>query len=366
MTLETLLPPLDLSLRNALRRSLLAWYRSAARDLPWRRTRDPYAIWVSEIMLQQTQVETVIPYYQRFLKALPTVAALAAAPEGRVMKLWEGLGYYRRARHLQAAARQVVGPGRGVLPADARAWQALPGVGAYTAGAIASIALGEPAAILDGNVKRVLSRIFVVPGEVERAATQAKLWALARALVPARSPGDFNQALMDLGAVICREDVLHCGVCPVKKVCRAYASGDPERWPKRAPGKPKPHKFRVAGLLTQGDKILLGQRPEGGLLGGLWEIPGGTVQAHEARPRALRRIFREKLGLKIKAGEQLAIVEHAYTHFSLTLHVLRAQGGEGIPRARYHQALCWAGKGVRARLALSRADRKVLEKLAKT
>ncbi|NTV52561.1 MAG: A/G-specific adenine glycosylase [Candidatus Firestonebacteria bacterium] len=340
---------------------MLNWYRSQARDLPWRRTHDPYAIWVSEIMLQQTQVETVIPYYRRFLLAFPTVGALAGAPEEKVLKLWEGLGYYRRARHLQAAARLVVKAHTGQLPADAQAWQALPGVGAYTAGAIASIALGEPAPILDGNVKRVLSRIFVVSGPAAGSVVLKKLWALAADLVPAKAPGDFNQALMELGALICRVDGPRCPACPVRKKCRAYASGDPENWPQRMPGKRRPHKTMVAGLVQVGGKLLLGQRPENGLLGGLWELPGGEVKSGETYPAALRRIFRSELGVDIEPGKAAAPgVQHAYTHFSLTLHAYRVRLSGGTPRARFHQALRWVTPGQMVRLAVPLADRKVL------
>jgi A/G-specific adenine glycosylase len=360
--MQTPVLPLMLTpaLRLSLQRSLLAWYRSQARDLPWRRTHDPYAIWVSEIMLQQTQVETVIPYYRRFLRACPTVADLAAASEERVLKLWEGLGYYRRARHLHAAAKLVMGPLAGKLPTHAQAWLALPGVGAYTAGAIASIALGEPAPILDGNVKRVLSRVFTVGGVLERRGTLEKLWALAGALVPSRSPGDFNQALMELGALVCRADDPRCPDCPVKKNCRAWASGDPERWPRPTAGKPRPHKQMVAGLLQSAGKTLLGQRPEGGLLGGLWELPGGELKAGESKTQALERLFLEKLGVEVAAGAVVGRVEHAYTHFSLTLHVLRAVLIRGVPRAHFHQALRWVTPRERARLAVPLADRKVL------
>lgn len=219
----------------ACRSALLAHFERHGRDLPWRRSRDPYAIWVSEVMLQQTRVETVIPYYTRFLERFPTPRALADAPLESVLAAWAGLGYYRRARLLHAGARAVVAQHGGVLPGDVKALRALPGVGDYTAGAIASIAFGLPEPVVDGNVERVIARLFALRGDPRRAPTRARLWALARRFADCDRPGDVNQALMDLGATVCLPVHPRCLLCPVRRFCAAHAQGDPERYPERRP-----------------------------------------------------------------------------------------------------------------------------------
>ena len=324
----------------ALRRGLLAWYRREARDLPWRRTRDPYRIWLSEIMLQQTRVETVIPYYERFTRVFPAVAALARAGEARVLKLWEGLGYYSRARNLHAAAKTVAGEGSR-WPRTAEEWRRLPGVGRYTAGAIASIAFGERAPVLDGNVKRVLARLFEIERPIDEPKTAELMWGIAESLVPPRSPGDFNQSLMELGACICVPRSPRCGECPVNGSCEAYASGRQDELPRRREKAAVPHHDVVAAAIERRGRILIGKRPAGGLLGGLWEFPGGKVRRGEGREAALRREIAEELGRGIAVGPRLARVEHAYSHFRITLHVYRCSIDKGRPQAKFHAALRW-------------------------
>src|SRR5438477_7801382 len=233
-------------------KKLLAWYRKEARDLPWRRTRDPYAIWVSEIMLQQTQIATVIPYYERWMKRFPTVKALARAPLDDVLKVWEGLGYYARARNLHQAARVLKS-----LPKTSEAWRSGPAVGAYTAAAIASIAHGERAAVFDGNVRRVLSRLEA------RDVTAAP--------APRGKPGDYNQALMELGQRVCTFRAPKCDACPLAADCKARASGTPEAWPSKKPRKEVPHKEVAIGVIWDADRFYVQRREEEGLLGGLWE-----------------------------------------------------------------------------------------------
>ena len=327
--------------RTALVRKLLRWYRSHARDLPWRRTRDPYRVWLSEIMLQQTRVETVQDYYHRFTEAFPGIEDLAAASEDRVLKLWEGLGYYSRARNLLKAARWVVRESGGSFPEDAGSLQALPGVGRYTAGAIASIAFGERTPVLDGNVKRVLARLFAVRESIDTAAAEKRLWALADTLVSARAPGDSNQALMELGARICTPRRPGCEVCPAEGFCEARASGLTGILPVRKARKPVPHHPIVAAAMKKNGRYLFGRRPSEGMLGGLWEFPGGKVESGESHAGALVREVREELGLDVEVGDRIASVNHAYTHFKITLYLYGCKVLAGKPEARYHTSLKW-------------------------
>ncbi|MGB2988130.1 MAG: A/G-specific adenine glycosylase, partial [Phycisphaerae bacterium] len=300
---------------RGLRRALLGWFRRNARELPWRQTRDPYRIWVSEIMLQQTRVETVIPYYRRFLKELPNVRALASAKQDQVLKLWQGLGYYRRARNLQQAARIITSKHRGCFPRTAEAWQTLPGVGRYTAGAIASIAFGERVPVLDGNAKRVLARLCAIEDGIDETATTNRLWSIVETLVPVRNPGAFNQALMELGSRLCAPKRPSCDRCPLRHRCRARALGMEERLPVRRRKDPVPHYDIVAGAICRSGRYLLGKRPPEGLLGGLWEFPGGKIENGETHQQALVREMRDEFGLDVDVGPLVGIVRHAYSHF---------------------------------------------------
>ena len=253
--------------------ALGAWFDRVARDLPWRRTRDPYAIWLSEVMLQQTRVETVIPYYERFLARYPTVADLAGATLDQVLSLWSGLGYYRRARVLHLAAREVTERYGGAFPAEAAGLRDLPGVGAYTAGAIASIAFDRREALVDGNVARVLARLEGIDDDIKSAAGARRLWAAAARLVPAERPGRFNQALMELGATVCTPRSPRCDACPVDGACAARAAGREEELPVISPKREAPSVAMVAAVVRAGRRVLLARRAEGGLFGGLWEPP---------------------------------------------------------------------------------------------
>ena len=275
---------------NAFHRALPRWYRRHRRDLPWRRTRDPYAIWVSEVMLQQTRVETVIPYYRRWLRAFPDARALARAPLTRVLKLWEGLGYYSRARNLHRAAARVAGPGF----SD---WAALPGVGRYTAGAIASIAFDRRAAIVDGNVARVFARVFNLRQNIKRPAAQRRLWRLAEALLPARRCGEFNQALMELGALVCGPVNPRCDACPLRAVCAAPGDALPNRG-RRPRWRAVVHD--VAWDCRQG-KVRVRQRPATGLLAGLWELPP-TVAGKECLAVVRHTILNQRITLRVWAA----------------------------------------------------------------
>lgn len=260
---------------RAIAGALVRWFRRGHRDLPWRRTQDPWAVWVSEVMLQQTRVDVVVPYYERFLARFPAVGALATAPLDDVLAGWAGLGYYRRARQLHAAAGSVVRDHAGRVPSDEEALRALPGIGRYTAGAIRSIAFGARAPIVDGNVARVLSRLFALPGGPGDAAWERRLWSLATALVPAADPSSFNQGLMELGATVCTPRAPRCDTCPLARFCRARALGRPEAFP---PPKPRPRVERVerwalVGTRSRDGALWLRRRDDDEHNAGQWEFP---------------------------------------------------------------------------------------------
>jgi len=356
---------------SAPQRRLLAWYEGEARALPWRKSTDPYAILVSEVMLQQTRVETVIPYYERFLRAYPTVEALARAPIDDVLKLWEGLGYYRRAHNLHRASREVVHQHAGRIPADHVALRALPGIGPYTAAAVASIAFGEDEPVLDGNVVRVLARWFRVSGDPRRSDTRRSLEAVARSLIPAGRAGAFNQALMDLGARVCAPRLPRCEACPVEAVCEAHQAGEEELFPMRAARRPVPHRDVVAGVIWERGhdpwdpdaRVLIAQREAGDMLGGLWEFPGGTVEQGESFDEALCRELREELGMEVEVGSLFTTVDHAYTHFRMTLHVFHCRHTGGRPRTLGCADFSWVLPSEIAGYALSVADQTVARSL---
>ncbi len=315
-----------------LQTNLLAWYAQQGRDLPWRRDRDPYRIWVSEVILQQTQVKTAIPYYERFLAAFPTVETLAQADLQQVLKVWQGLGYYRRAHHLHRAAQQIVAQHQGRFPADWQAAIALPGIGRTTAGGILSAAFDQPVAILDGNVKRVLARLLALP--VPPAKATKLLWQWSEALLARSQPRDFNQALMDLGATICTPKQPQCSACPWAIACLARTRNLQHQLPMREPSAPLPHKqIGVAVIRDEAGQILIDRRRDEGLLGGLWEFPGGKIEAGETVEACIRREIQEELALEIEVGAHLLTVEHAYSHFRITLfvHECRYLGGEPQP-----------------------------------
>ena len=289
---------------------LLAWFDRQRRQLPWRRDRDPYRVWVSEVMLQQTRVETVGPYYERFLGRFPDRASLAAAADDEVLATWSGLGYYRRARQLLAAARQLEAEG-GDWPRTATEWRRLPGVGPYTAAAVTSIAFGEPEPALDGNAVRVLTRLAAERGAPSRAAVRRRLEERARELLDPERPGDSNQALMELGATVCRPRRPHCGRCPLTGDCRAAAVGEAESYPFRRPARAPRQELRVVALVSRGARLLLFRRPQDDpLLGGLWELPWTEGEAGASAEGELGRRY----GGRWRLGERLAGTRHAITN----------------------------------------------------
>ncbi|MDE2621776.1 MAG: A/G-specific adenine glycosylase [Betaproteobacteria bacterium] len=282
-------------------------------DLPWQDTRDPYRIWVSEIMLQQTQVATVIPYYQRFMERFPDVLALARADENEVLQYWSGLGYYARARHLHRAARQVASVG-GHFPETAETLQQLPGVGRSTAAAIAAFAYGQRQAILDGNVKRVLARVFAIAGNLAQAAVTARLWALAESLLPARNIEAYTQGLMDIGATCCVLRNPRCQSCPLQELCEACRQGAVQDYPAPRAARPVPEKsFQMLVVAHQG-RLLLEKRPSQGIWGGLWSFP----EAAEGEDPA--KILKERWGLEGRPWATLPPLRHALTHFRLRIY----------------------------------------------
>ncbi len=352
---------------NPFAAELLTWFRANAADLPWRRARTPYTVWLSEIMLQQTQVATVTGYFERFLAAYPDVQALAAAPLDDVLKRWEGLGYYSRARNLHRAARMIVTEWGGQFPDNAAALQQLPGIGRYTAGAIASLAFGEDVPVLDGNVIRILARLDNIADDIRQPAVISALWERAAALVPPGQAGPYNEALMELGRVICRPRQPRCGACPVAAHCLARAAGTQEARPVKARRAPTPHYDVVAGVIegqgAQAGRILIAQRPAEGLLGGLWEFPGGKQEDGESLPEALVRELEEELGIGVEVGEFIVQVKHAFTHFRITLHAFTCRHVRGEPQALGVAGFAWVTLAEMDGYAFGRADQHVIAAL---
>jgi A/G-specific adenine glycosylase len=361
--------------RAALRRRLLAWYDAGHRRLPWRFPQhgaDPYRVWIAEVMLQQTQVRTVLPYYARFVARFPTLEALAAADEDDVLAHWSGLGYYARGRNLLAAARAALAR-HGGLPAALDALRALPGFGPYTAGAVASIAFAIPAPAVDGNVQRVLARLFAVQGGPGQPVFRRRIEAIAGELVGseagaappsgARStgrPGDLNQSLMELGATVCASRAPRCGRCPVSSLCAARAAGRAADFP--APRKRPARRALVlaCGVVRRGGRVLLARRPAEGLFGGLWALPSTEVAEHEDAGAALARALRREHGLRCAVGPELAACERTLTHRALTLRAFRC---EPARRVAEREDLRWAAEAALGAWGLPAAVRALLARI---
>ncbi len=361
---------------SAAARLLVAWHEAQQRNLPWRHApagaREPYAVWISEIMLQQTRVEAVIGYYLRWMARFPTLAALAAADQQEVLKAWEGLGYYARARNLHRAAKIVVDKHDGVLPDDRQALLALPGIGAYTVGALLSIAYNQPEPLLDGNVKRVLARLLDLAEPIDRPAVLQDLWGHARALVEAAAPGTAgacNEAIMELGALVCTPQNPRCLLCPLQELCASAARGTQADRPVMPARKRTPHYTVAAGVIWQDEPyashLLLAQRPHKGLLGGMWEFPGGKLEDTDADLAAcLRREIDEELGMEIEVRAPITVVQHAYTHFRITLHAFHAIHRGGEPQAIGCADWRWLPLREVENFPLAVTDRKILAAVA--
>ncbi|RLB45135.1 MAG: A/G-specific adenine glycosylase [Deltaproteobacteria bacterium] len=348
------------------RTRLLRWYGRHKRDLPWRQSRDPYAIWISETMLQQTRVETVIPYWHRFLEHFPDVASLADASQEDVYSAWTGLGYYSRARNLQTAARQIMDEHDGALPKTVDELRRLQGIGPYTAGAVASIAFDRPAAIVDGNVVRVLSRLRGLREDVGQKAIMDRLWSWSESLVSAgRRAGDFNQAMMELGATVCLPRAPLCLSCPLRNHCDAERSGDAESLPIKASRKKPKVVSAVAVWIERRGKVLVVQRPETGLMANLWELPGGEIDVKKPQEADTRAAVRAATGLAIGQLERAGQVTHLFTHRKLTLHVHVARRIEGRVHLGDLQAFRWLAPHALADLPQAGPMRKALALLGR-
>ncbi|OGT27369.1 MAG: A/G-specific adenine glycosylase [Gammaproteobacteria bacterium RBG_16_66_13] len=344
-------------------RALLTWYRKNRRTLPWRPGRDPYRVWVAEIMLQQTRAETVAPYYLRWIERFPTLASLAGASDSQVLRSWEGLGYYRRALALRDGARRVVADHGGALPREPSALLRLPGIGAYTAAAIGALAFGRDEIALDGNLRRVLSRLSNLEIDPRRPEGTRRLTAYARAILPSGRAADFNQALMDLGSLVCLPREPRCPKCPLAKWCAARRAGVASERPIRMRRKPVPRRVATAGVLRRGGRVLIARRPPGKLLGGLWEFPGGKRRSRESLQACLRRELKEELGVDVAVTRPLGQVRHAYSHFHVLVHVYGCRLLHGKPAPLEHRALRWAAPAQLRRYPMGKVARTIARAL---
>jgi len=346
----------DDGVKKEIQTRLLRWFEKNKRDLPWRTTRDPYAIWVSEIMLQQTQVTTVLPYYQRFLKSFPTVRHLAKADLSRVLKIWEGLGYYSRARNLHRASQIVLRDFHGRIPNNLKGLLSLPGIGRSTAGAILSFAFNMDAAILDGNAKRVLSRLLAVSASSEKEKMENILWQISDSLIPKGLSNPFNQAVMDLGSMICTPKNPLCPECPLCGLCKGKRSGEPERFPVKIPKKKIPHVEVVCAVIWKKKRVLLNQRPPSGLLGGLWEFPNWKSES-KSKLR-FRNDIQKETGMNVEVKKAIGTFKQTFSHFKLTLHVYHCQPTSGKGKGK------WVPIGNLHLLPMSRIHRRIAESIS--
>lgn len=349
------------SKRRSIQTKVRVWFKNNARDLPWRHTRDPYRIWVSEVMLQQTQVSTVVPYYLKFLERFPTLESLAAASQDEVLKMWQGLGYYRRAIHLHRAARVLVKRFYGRVQSDAASLRQLPGVGRYIAGAIQSFAFDLPAPILEANSARVLCRLFALRGPLNAAHNQKRLWELSEQLLPRRHAGLHNQAIMELGALVCVAGRPRCERCPLARVCAANTRHIADQLPETR-ARPKFIDVQdAAAIIRRRGRVLIVQRPTHERWGGLWELPRTTVATNESPQDAILSFVHERLGLKIQLGCKVFTVKHGVTHHRITLSCYESRCVAGRVRANGYAAHRWVQPDRLGEFAYSSPQRKVIE-----
>lgn len=340
---------------------VLTWFSRNRRPMPWRSRPTPYRVWISEIMLQQTQVDTVIPYYRRFMARFPSLRALAAADLQDVLKQWEGLGYYTRARSLHRAARIVAAERRGRLPRSAEGLLTLPGIGPYTAAAVASICFGQPVPAVDGNVLRVFARFLGIRESIASGRTRRRIAERLADAIPAGSPGDFNQALMEIGALLCRPRAPACSSCPLKAQCVACRTDAADRIPVKRNSKKVPHCDWAAGMVMHRGRLLVRRRPTRDMLGGLWEIPGGQRGQGEPAEEAARRHVLEKTGIRIRVGPACCTVKHAYSHFRITLHAFECRATSTTIPPEKKDTVLWASKSQVAALPFDTASRRALD-----
>jgi A/G-specific adenine glycosylase len=353
---------------RAIGRQLLTWYAEHKRDLPWRKSLDPYAVWVSEMMLQQTQVATVIPFFERWMQRFPDVGALARADESDVLHAWQGLGYYSRARNLRRAAELIMQRHAGRVPDDVSVLRALPGIGPYSAGAISSIAYGRAEPLVDGNVVRVLARLFALRGDPNRAPLKAELWKLAhllvRSLVPGALPGDFNQALMELGATVCTPRAPRCEVCPLSGHCLAKQRDLTELLPELPIREKATRVHMVAAIVLRGGRVLVTKlKPEAPRWAGMWLFPNAEVGRNETPEVAVQRVLRSSVGLRGEPTGLVCVVRHSVTRFRITLDAYRTKSAAGKPQAVSVAEVAWRKPSELSDLAMPTAHRAIAERL---
>lgn len=346
-----------------VREKLLGWYAANRRRLPWRETADPFAIWVSEVMLQQTRVATAIPYYLRFMDRFPTAKDLAGADIQKVLKLWEGLGYYSRARNLHRAAGLVVSRFSGRVPDDPDAFRSLPGVGDYIAAAVMSIAFNRVLAVVDGNVKRVLSRLLEIDTPVNRSGAHKIFRVPAMDLICPKQPAEFNQAMMELGALVCLPGNPDCGTCPLAGQCMAKQHRTTTNYPKRDVSKKVPHRHLAIGVIRKKGKMLAVRRPAEGFLGGLWEFPATPANRGYTKRTDIEEMMTAETGLEIAVDRRLTGIRHAYTHFTLTADVYLCRHVAGRVRLKTARGHRWVTMGSLLRLPLHKATHKFMDDL---
>lgn len=347
-----------------LQTNLLAWYDKNKRDLPWRDCDDPYKIWLSEIMLQQTRVDQATPYYERFVNRFPTVYDLAEADQQEVLKVWEGLGYYSRARHLHDAAKLVVEEFDGRVPDSWKEINKLKGVGPYTAAAVLSIAYQKRHAVVDGNVIRVLSRYYGIEDDVRSTKTKNTIQDYADELISEDRPGDFNQALMELGATVCTPANPDCANCPLQAGCVAHKTARTEEIPYKSPAKKRPHhQIGVGIIFNEDNEVLIALRPEDAMLGGLWEFPGGKQEPDEAMEDTVQRELKEELGIDVSIRKPFMKLDHAYSHFKITMHAYLCDLESGAPEPKSSQEIRWISINELEDYPFPKANRRLTEKL---
>ncbi len=340
------------------------WYRKKARKMPWRGEKDPYRIWLSEVMLQQTQIDTVVPYYKRWLQKYPTLKDVAQASEDDILKLWEGLGYYARARNFHKACQQVVQDYDGKIPTDPQAFSTLKGVGPYTLAAVQSIAFGYGLPAIDGNVKRVISRVKRIDEPPSKALSEIE--SFLKANIHNAYPGDFNQAMMDIGATICNPNKPRCEVCPLSSECEAFQKNQVSLYPIKEEKALRPHYRAAVGIVWNKDKLLISKRKSEGLLGGLWEFPGGKMKHGETAKECVEREVEEEVGVQVDAAHSVGVIKHAYTHFSIEMEGFLCRYLKGTPQTRDCADWKWVEFKDLKKFAFPMANRKLFPLLPKT
>ncbi len=361
-------PSLDQQFVARTRRAVHRWFARAKRPLPWRAEPSPYRIWIAEIMAQQTRIETILPYYRRWLERFPDVATLANAPLDDVLRLWSGLGYYSRARNLHRAAQRIVETHDGLLPADPTTLQTLPGIGRYTAGAIASLAYGKPAPLVDGNVIRVIARLLDIAEDVTRPAVVERFWRIAAALVPSRNPGPFNEGLMELGALVCTPQSPACRRCPLQRDCLAYAHGVVEERPARPPKKNVPLVHIAAAVIQRADgAVLMVQNEYDRLFGGLWQLPQHPpdfTPAGAIGKRALTQALAAQLGQAVTVGKKIGRLDHLLSHRRLRIELYTAAMPDRPLSLQGYRAYRWLHERDAHDPAMASFTRKLLRMIA--